>query len=288
MARKPSSPSQDSQLTLEQMRSAIPRLKKRIVEVENFQPLEITSTSAANIAVAPLEASIDDALSRTFGQNTPEYNRYSNAKYFNWPHNIYGTSIEDVVDNLVDCKKRSILLLNSAITSLEEQIEEHDESDADLQILDDLSAEINDEIFLIHGHDIAARESLARFIEIIGFNPVILHEQPNKGQTIIEKFEQNSNVGFAIALLSPDDQIASEHGDHLYRARQNVILELGYFIGRLGRNRVCALKIDNVELPSDILGVVWTDFDGAGAWKTSLARELKAAGYQIDWNKVMI
>jgi predicted nucleotide-binding protein len=130
-------------------------------------------------------------------------------------------------------------------------------------------------------------EAVARFLEKLGFEPIILHEQANQGRTIIEKFEKHSDVGFAVVLLTPDDIGGAAEGSQKPLPRQNVILELGYFIGRLGRERVCALKTGDLELPSDILGVVWTAFDEAGGWKQGLAKENKAAAYKIDWNRVM-
>jgi len=129
----------------------------------------------------------------------------------------------------------------------------------------------------VHGHDDAMREAVARYVAAIGLDPIILAEQTNGGRTVIEKFEKNADVGYAIILLSPDDQHQG-----IGRARQNVILEWGYFIGRLGRAHVCALKKGNVELPSDILGMVWQEFDAGGAWKQRLAQELVEAGYSID------
>lgn len=97
----------------------------------------------------------------------------------------------------------------------------------------------------------------------------------------------NSDVGFAIALLTPDD-VGRALSEVLERPRacQNVILELGYFIGKLGRERVCALKVAELEIPSDYVGVVWTEMDKHEAWKINLAKELKAAGYHIDMNKM--
>ena len=143
-------------------------------------------------------------------------------------------------------------------------------------------------IFIVHGHDAAARESVARFLEKIDLEVVILHEQANQGRTIIEKVEANSDVGFAVVLLTPDDEGRAAGQDRLEpRARQNVLLELGYFIARLGRENVCALKKGNVEIPSDFAGVVWTPMDDNGGWKAELAKELNAAGYAIDWNRVM-
>jgi predicted nucleotide-binding protein len=142
-------------------------------------------------------------------------------------------------------------------------------------------------IFIVHGHEDAPREAVARFIQALGFQPIILHETPNEGRTVIEKVEAHGDVGFAVVLLTPDDQGCVKGGTPEPRARQNVVLELGYFIGRLGRNRVCALKRGELEIPSDFGGVVYEPFDAAGGWKQKLGRELKAVGYEIDWNTVM-
>lgn len=142
-------------------------------------------------------------------------------------------------------------------------------------------------IFIVHGHDDGARETVARFLERIGLEAVILHEQANQGRTIIEKVVANSDVGFAVVLLTPDDEGCVKGGIPEPRARQNVLLELGYFIGRLGREKVCAIKRGTLEIPSDFAGVVWETMDSNGGWKQALARELEAAGHSIDWNKVM-
>jgi predicted nucleotide-binding protein len=146
---------------------------------------------------------------------------------------------------------------------------------------------LTNRIFIVHGHEDGARETLARFLERLGFEAIILHEQPNKGRTIIEKVEANSDVSFAVVLLTPDDEGRVNGGTLEPRARQNVLLELGYFIGRLGRERVCALKRGALEIPSDFAGVIWEAMDQDGGWKLRLARELEAAGHTIDWNKVM-
>jgi Leucine-rich repeat (LRR) protein len=132
-------------------------------------------------------------------------------------------------------------------------------------------------IFVVHGHDHELKDNVAAFLDGLGLESVVLHREANRGQTIIEKFEQSAEVGFAVVLLTPDDAVAG--GGR--RARQNVILELGYFIGRLGRHRVCALKKGDVELPSDILGVLFTSVDAAGQWQAELRRELEAAEYEL-------
>jgi predicted nucleotide-binding protein len=141
-------------------------------------------------------------------------------------------------------------------------------------------------VFLVHGHDDAVTTTVARFLEKLDLHVIILHEQPNMGRTVIEKFEAHADVGFAVVLLTPDDVggLAST-GQLNPRARQNVILELGYFIGRLGRSRVCALYIEGVEIPSDIHGVLYVPYDTANGWRVKLANEIKAAGITVDLNR---
>ena len=135
------------------------------------------------------------------------------------------------------------------------------------------------EVFVIHGHDEAAQAAVARFLEQLGLEPVILAEQPSGGKTIIEKFETHADVGYAVALLTADD-FGSRQGDDAVRprARQNVIFELGYFIGRLGRERVCALTKGQPEIPSDYSGVVYISMDGKDDWQGKLVQELREAG----------
>lgn len=140
--------------------------------------------------------------------------------------------------------------------------------------------------FIVHGHEEGPREAVARFLERVGFEAVILHEQANQGRTIIEKIEAHGEVGFAVVLLTPDDVGGPKNGEMRPRARQNVILELGYFVARLGRSRVCALNIGDVEIPSDFYGVVYVPFDQNNGWKMALCKELKAAGFEIDLNKI--
>jgi predicted nucleotide-binding protein len=144
-------------------------------------------------------------------------------------------------------------------------------------------------VFVVHGHDEGAREGVARFLEKIGLMAIILAEQPNRGRTIIEKFVDHAGeVGFAVVLLTPDD-LGGAPGDmsQQSRARQNVIFELGYFVGSLGRGRACLLRKGEVEIPSDLYGVVYATMDSANGWKIELSRELKDAGFEFDPSKVL-
>jgi len=145
-------------------------------------------------------------------------------------------------------------------------------------------------VFLVHGHDERLLQEVARFLERLEQDVVILREQPNSGRTIIEKFEDYSDVGFAVVLLAADDLgCASPYRKDrlLPRARQNVIMELGYFLGKLGRNRVCALYQEGVDIPSDYSGVLYVPLDSAGGWRLALAKELKAAKQDVDMNKAL-
>jgi hypothetical protein len=151
-----------------------------------------------------------------------------------------------------------------------------------------LTLPTSNKVFIVHGHDGEARETVARFLEKMGLQAIILHEQANQGRTVIEKVEANGDVGFAVVLLTPDDTGCAKGKDPEPRARQNVLLELGYFIGRLGRGKVCALKRGELEIPSDFAGIVWEKMDSGNGWKLALARELKAAGHDVDLNKAIL
>jgi predicted nucleotide-binding protein len=145
-------------------------------------------------------------------------------------------------------------------------------------------------VFLVHGHDEGAKHGVARFLEQLGVQPVILQEQINRGMTVIEKFEDfASRAGFAVVLMTPDDfgYPSGKEEEKQHRPRQNVVLELGYFAAKLGREKTFVLTKGDVEMPSDVLGLVYEPMDRSEGWNMKLARELKAAGFQIDLNKAI-
>ncbi|MCP5487923.1 MAG: nucleotide-binding protein [Verrucomicrobia bacterium] len=147
----------------------------------------------------------------------------------------------------------------------------------------------NRKVFLVHGRDNEVKQAVARFLEKLDLEPIILHERTNSGLTIIEKFERNSDVAFAVVLMTPDDYggIKENLPPQRDRARQNVVFELGYFMGKLGRNRVTALLKGDLERPSDSDGIIYIALDPNDGWKILLAKELKEAGLTIDLNKVV-
>jgi predicted nucleotide-binding protein len=152
-----------------------------------------------------------------------------------------------------------------------------------------LKHSVSNKVFVVHGHDNTAKLEVARLLEQLKLQAIILHEQPNRGRTLIEKFENNvGDVAFAVILLTPDDVGAAEAEQSSSglkpRARQNVVFEMGFFYAKLGRENVCSLLKGGTEQPSDVSGVVYETMDSGGSWKTALAKEMKAAGLPVDLN----
>jgi predicted nucleotide-binding protein len=142
------------------------------------------------------------------------------------------------------------------------------------------------QVFIIHGHDDRRKYEVSRFVTKVTKNdPVILHEQANEGRTILEKFEAYAaDAGYAIAIATGDDVGRSRSADEdQLRPRQNVVLELGFFYGALGRSRTALLYEDRVELPSDLDGIARIHLDDSGGWQVLLTRELDKAGIGVDW-----
>jgi hypothetical protein len=148
-----------------------------------------------------------------------------------------------------------------------------------------------DAVFVVHGSDAARREEVARFLSQVlsADTPVlVLHEQPNRGRTLIEKFEGTAaQAQFAVVLLTADDE-ARPRGSDVWetRGRQNVVFEFGFFVGKLGRGRVAVLYESGVERPSDIEGLVYIALDEAGAWKIELTREMRAADVDASLDRL--
>ncbi|WP_454776422.1 TIR domain-containing protein [Janthinobacterium tructae] len=290
--RKAPLPPMQAHLNPEQMRKGIARLNRLIDDINNFDATTLSQRWSPEQKA--LEATIEGALTSVFGHQTVEYRRYADAIRLD-NGGIFmsygGTNPHEEARKarafVTEGKSASVQILNSAIKWLQEEINDSSEPEPSLGSSPAVTV-ASRKIFIVHGHDSAAQQTVARFIERIGFEAIILSEQANQGRTIIEKIEAHGDVGFAVVLLTPDD-VGGKTADTLQpRARQNVLLELGYFLSRLGRSRVCTLAKGNLEIPTDFAGIVWEPLDEGGAWKSALARELKATGdYTIDWNKVM-
>ncbi|MFL6834313.1 MAG: TIR domain-containing protein [Xanthobacteraceae bacterium] len=264
--RRPAPPKPERPvLTVHQQRTCIERFRKRIEDLEAFDPQTVQKRFSSP-EVKALEIAIDEALSAAFGHGTDEYNRYASAARLDHGPLRMVTDFggkrhhddgHEARKYLAEGKQQSIVLLRQAIRAIEEEIAER-EQPAHVVVpppARDLSTR---KAFVVHGHDQAALQAVARFLEQLGLEAIILHEQPDEGRTIIEKFEEHANeVGFAVVLLTPDDLTGSaDMQPQGSRARQNVIFELGYFVGKLGRGRACLLRKGEVEIPSDLHGVI--------------------------------
>jgi predicted nucleotide-binding protein len=279
-------------LTADEMRARIKRLEVAIEEVAAFDPNAFQGDDSILTGVS---GSVDDALADAFGKGTPEYDRYREAATFTYPLRVsHPTPLHEKREALERRRLRSFALLKQAVGALSRQLDELPVAAAPSapepkEAKQAKQPERPNRIFIVHGHDNEAKQTVARFISQLGLQEVILHEQVSQGRTIIEKLEANSDVGFAVVLLTPDDEGRPRGAGELrQRARQNVIAELGYFVGHLKRDKVCALVKGDVEFPSDFSGVVFVPFEAASNhWKIELAKELKAAGYQLKMEALL-
>ena len=291
MARRPANlppPPQRPAFTVGQLRRRIERLQRCIDELEAFEPQKVQKRYGEP-EVIRLEAAIAEALTAAFGENTPAYNRYGDAaRLDHGPHTMRispafgrgGTTNYDAQDAhdaqryLSEGKVQAISLLSQAINTLKDEIADQAPSEQSLSTIPAPASVHNRKVFVVHGREEAPREAVARFLERLGFQAIILHEQANQGRTVIEKVESHSDVGFAVIILTPDDTGSLKGEVPQPRARQNVLLELGYFIGKLTRKRVCTFRVGEVEIPSDWRGVIDEPYDAVGAWKQNIGERV--------------
>ncbi len=270
--------------TSQEIAKGISRLEECIAELQAFNLAAVGKVS--NPDLTALSVRITDTLRRCFGAGSASFSDFSSANLLQSHSAVvrepvwYRTQAQNRI-------ARSIKLLQAAQRVLQEDLSDL-EASQERQAANVEKPEVpSNRVFVVHGHDDAALQGLARFLEKLGLEAIILKEQPDQGRTIIEKFESSADdVGFAVVLLTPDDiggAVKAERTDA--RARQNVIFELGYFAGKLGRGRVCLLRKGSVEIPSDLYGVIYTEMDSADGWKSKLVGELKAAKLDFDANK---
>ncbi len=192
---------------------------------------------------------------------------------------------QDVDRSIIRLKHRNVPQVWATIAGAFEALA-HDVDEVEPSREGKLSRIQSNKVFIVHGHDEHAKEAVARVIMKLGLEPIILHEQASRSMTIIEKLEAHSEVGFAVVLLTPDDVgRGNSEPDLQPRARQNVLFELGYFVGMLGRPNTCALY-KGITIPSDLHGLIYHPMDAGDGWKQQLAKELKAAGFSIDMNNL--
>jgi predicted nucleotide-binding protein len=269
---------------------ACERLESRIAELGELNISEIRSGKDAS--VQDLSARISSTLSRIYGEGSAQYDRLITAADLDATYyvlNLHGrpTPPHEIQQGVESGRTRALSLLRGEVDALKEDLKFVAPSSP--TPAKTVAPVVSEEVFIVHGQDSPAKIEVARIIERAGLKAVILHEQPNQGRTIIEKFEAHGGAaGFAVIVVTPDDVGGLDKDFLRPRARQNVIGEMFWFAGKLGRDRVCALKKGDVEMPSDFAGVGYTEMDDRGAWKQELLRELKAAGYlNLDWGNAL-
>lgn len=266
--------------------------------IEQLQALlgrapELKNSGAGSPEFVKWKSDVSTAICYIFGELSHHLRDFNDVRY-----NLYMYTSDTPDHEFHAAYARGLGKAAALIESMIDEIRNYWRSDEQAISPVDVQAEqdgdtgqlVSRRIFLVHGRDEGAKSAVARFLEKLDLQPVILDEQANRGLTIIEKFESHSDVGFAIVLLTPDDEgaLRGDEKSGRHRARQNVIFELGFFIGRLGRQRVCALtKESAMEIPSDYSGVVYIPLDEGGGWQLALIKELKAADLDVDPNRVL-
>lgn len=255
----------------------IERLKKIIREAQQLIDNKVDSD---DIGFKTWKNKAKSFLLTIFKESDFQYKEFNSISYWELDYSALN-GFAPSVDQSEICKNGLLTAIGQLKNILEtmEDDEPAEETQKDPKVLS------NKKIFIVHGHDDVLKESVARIIEKQGIEAIILSEKANQGRTIIEKFEDYSDVGGAICLFTADDigceKFKSEGNP---RARQNVVFEAGYFMGKLGRNHVVLLADSGVEMPSDLSGVVYTN---TANWQFELLKELNAMGYKVDMNKLL-
>lgn len=251
---------------------AIELLKKQLEQIDNLLQLSYDDTE-----VDKWDNITEQVIIKAFGKPHENLKAYHDAKYVG--EHWVGMPVEAIQSNFIKRLHKRKSLLEGFV----EQLEAFGSVGEPQPIVAtrNLSSK---KVFIVHGHNEQTKSELALILTRLGFEPIILHEQPSQGMTVIEKFEKHSDVGFAFILLTPDDKGCKKEqvNNFLPRARQNVVFEFGFFVGKLGRNRVCCLYTGDVELPSDLHGLIYLQFKSSvNEIQLDIVKELRAAGYEV-------
>ena len=264
------------------------KLKRVCDEVD---PLLAKCVTAESPEFKAWQLKAENILTKCYGVQSREFHRFRNIIFY--PRYAHATQ-SDEVDQCVKGLKEAKAYFEVYLEEIENDCAENvlsDVSGMSKNISDEVKSAMKNvnsarkkKVFIVHGHDNALKQEVARMVEKQGLEAIILSEQANGGKTIIEKIEENAEVGAAICLFTKDDYgRAKDASEDKLRARQNVVFEAGYFMGKLGRGNVIIVADKDLELPSDMQGVVYTDSKN---WKIEVLQGLDKIGYAIDFNKL--
>lgn len=248
------------------------KLNSLIAEAEELMQLGVTASDSRFQA---WKMKVSRFLIKNFGEKSHEYDYFQKTSF---SLKIWSAFTEESA--FVEACAHGLEKTKAVLMTYLEDFKENNGSMA-------VSVAHNEncsKVFIVHGHDGELKEAVARLIEQQNIEAIILSRKTNEGKTIIEKIEHHSDVGAAICLFTADDK-GKTKSEKVFkdRARQNVVFETGYFMGKLGRNRLVIISENNVELPSDMSGMVYA---GKTDWKVDVLKELRAMGFTIDFNKL--
>jgi predicted nucleotide-binding protein len=254
-------------------KKAIELLKNQIEQVDKLLRLRHDDPE-----IAKWENITEQIIIKTFGNPHSNLSDFQSARYVGemWA-NMPDEAFQETF-------KKGLIKRKSLLEGFIEQLNIFEATEESQKVVK-IKHLLSKKVFIVHGHNEQAKSELALILTRLGFEPIILHEQPSEGMTIIEKLEKHSDVGFAFVLLTPDDKgCKKDQEDNLLpRARQNVVFEFGLFAGKLGRNRVCCLYTGNVDPPSDLQGLVYLPFKSSvNEVQLDIVKELRAAGYEVN------
>jgi predicted nucleotide-binding protein len=258
------------------MMTDIEKFKKLTKEIDVMLPAR---TDPSSEEFTSWRTKVERLLDRIYGTDSKEAKKFRNTLF--WSPVYIGSMDADQmnIDACHNALESTRAIFNVYIEELEEN--QTEEPDQMVQAVKGTS-EMNNykKVFIVHGHDGELKQKVARLLEKQGIEAVILSEQPNQGMTIIEKIEAYSEgVDAAICLFTPDDEMK----DGSKRARENVVLETGYFIGKIGREKTIVVAAEGVMNLSDLKGIVYVSDKN---WELDVLKELREIGYSVDFNKL--
>ena len=247
----------------------IEKLKVLTDDIDNLLKKGVTASSEVFVT---WQTKTRRLLGKIFGEDSNELKSFSRIHFS--PIGYAGSDADMAASDRIACQsglQRSRGTLRAYIEELEETTIDGEATELPLDFK---------KVFIVHGHDGELKQIVARLLEKQGIEAVILSEQPNQGMTIIEKIEAYSEgVDAAICLFTPDDEMK----DGSKRARENVVLETGYFIGKIGREKTIVIAADGVMNLSDLKGIVYVSDKN---WELDVLKELREIGYSVDFNKL--
>jgi predicted nucleotide-binding protein len=279
---RPKAPSPQDHTPTITPRRAINRLQKLLDQIE-----EVKSAGRKSADFKTWSADLQAVLADFYGRSSLRFEQFDDIRFF--PAVFHRGQSEEVFTKAFnEGIEVARGFLRSRITEISDDLKDTLETSPAPDFAASSETD-NRKVFVVHGHDHGTKETVARYLSKLGLDPVILHEQPDKNRTIIEKFEHHADVSCAVVILTPDDEGKAKSAASAIedRARQNVILEMGFFIGRLGRHRTFSLLMKGVTKPSDLDGVLYIPMESGedDGWRLLLLRELKAGGMEVDANR---